>query len=155
MSWGDRNKIPQVGWLRSTKMYSLPTLEAPSLGSRCEQGRGGSPLLRPAFPWSCPQHFTWASGVTGPSRGLSHLPLPPRGGTRVRSRGEASCPLRVLNLITFFCESAFTGVRGVDTSRGSSRGGPCCQLCFRVRRYTRGVRSPRKPPCRSVSMLQL
>lgn len=59
MSWGDRNEMPQIGRLRSTKTYSLPALEAPSLGSSCGQGRGGPPCfaqhslapVRGTVPW--------------------------------------------------------------------------------------------------------
>ena len=42
LSWDCQNKLPQIGWLITTEMYSLTVLEARSLKSRCLQGHAFS-----------------------------------------------------------------------------------------------------------------
>ena len=72
-------KIPQIGWLKTTEIYSLPVLEARNLKSRCQQGlapsegsRVGSSLHLPVSG-DCQQSLTFIGFQTHHSNLCLHL----------------------------------------------------------------------------------
>lgn len=87
ISWSCCNKVPPMGWLKTTHVSSLRVLEA--RGPTSEVQAGLRPLGALSGFWSCAPHSPWLPGPSSvfqtwstasyslPSSLQQHLPLPP------------------------------------------------------------------------------
>lgn len=64
VSWAC-NKVPQTGWIKITKIYSVTVLEARNPKSRCQQALFPLKLCNTGYNPSVPLSFWWGPALLG------------------------------------------------------------------------------------------